>query len=389
MKRIYVFAMALCCMAQWASSQELKQYSGRYLQGEAEYGYYENADGQRIKHGKYRYQAEIGYGGSEEKVIADGTFKNDKKEGEWTFQIASNKEQVVIKARYADGVLNGLFQVQKGGRVVWNCEMKNGRITGDFQRNFYGKKLSGSFDAEGYPVREWKCLKQDSKGIEIYQEGVLLKGEETDETTGNITKRRASVPAEINAEDFFAAYNATGSSVKINGHFYQLSDEKNPGGAYPHEFERLMKEWVRYTERHEGLKEGAEPYAGIPYRKIIADTQSDLAEEYEGMIFQVVERMPQFPGGQQALFAYMDENLRYPEAARKSGKKGMVMLQFIVNTDGSLSDITVVRSVNPDMDKEAIRLVSTMPKWKPGMQRGIPVRVKYTLPINFRLPSKE
>ena len=387
MKRIYVFTVALCCMAQWASSQEQKQYKGSYLQGEAEYGYYEDTGRQRIKHGKYHYQAEIGEGDSEEKVVADGTFKHDRKEGEWTFQIVN--KAVIIKASYADGLLSGPFQVQERGQVVWNCEMKNGRITGDFQRNFYGMKLSGSFDAEGHPVGEWKCQKRNSTGIEIYQEGVLLKGEETDKTTGNITKRRTGVPAGINVEDFFAAYDTTGSSVKINGHFYKLSSEGNPGERYPNEFETLMKKWVRYIERTEGLKEGAEPYAGIPYRKIIADTKGDLAEEYAGMVFQVVERMPQFPGGYQALHEYMAENLRYPETAQKSGKQGRVILQFIVNTDGSLSDITVERSANPEMDKEAVRLVSTMPKWKPGTQRGIPVRVKYTLPINFRLPSQE
>ena len=247
MKRIYVFTVALCCMAQWASSQEQKQYKGSYLQGEAEYGYYEDTGRQRIKHGKYHYQAEIGEGDSEEKVVADGTFKHDRKEGEWTFQIVN--KAVIIKASYADGLLSGPFQVQERGQVVWNCEMKNGRITGDFQRNFYGMKLSGSFDAEGHPVGEWKCQKRNSTGIEIYQEGVLLKGEETDKTTGNITKRRTGVPAGINVEDFFAAYDTTGSSVKINGHFYKLSSEGNPGERYPNEFETLMKKWVRYIER--------------------------------------------------------------------------------------------------------------------------------------------
>lgn len=110
-----------------------------------------------------------------------------------------------------------------------------------------------------------------------------------------------------------------------------------------------------------------------------------IEEEEEDVVFQVVEKMPEFPGGQQALFEYLSKNIRYPVIAQENGLQGRVICQFVVNQDGSIVDIVVVRSVDPSLDKEAERVIKSMPKWKPGEQRGKAVRVKYTLPVNFRL----
>ena len=110
-----------------------------------------------------------------------------------------------------------------------------------------------------------------------------------------------------------------------------------------------------------------------------------IEEEEEEVIFQVVEKMPQFPGGPQALFEYLSKNIRYPVIAQENGLQGRVICQFVVNSDGSIVDIVVVRSVDPSLDKEAVRVIESMPKWQPGEQRGKAVRVKYTLPVNFRL----
>ena len=109
-------------------------------------------------------------------------------------------------------------------------------------------------------------------------------------------------------------------------------------------------------------------------------------EEEEEVIFMVVESMPEFPGGQQALFKYLAENVKYPVIAQENGIQGRVICQFVVNKDGSIVDVVAVRSSGEaSLDKEAIRVIKSMPKWKPGKQRGKPVRVKYTVPVNFRL----
>ena len=119
---------------------------------------------------------------------------------------------------------------------------------------------------------------------------------------------------------------------------------------------------------------------------IAPPVEAPVEEEEEEVIFMVVESMPEFPGGQQALFKYLAENVKYPVIAQENGIQGRVICQFVVNKDGSIVDVVAVRSSGEaSLDKEAIRVIKSMPKWKPGKQRGKPVRVKYTVPVNFRL----
>ena len=119
---------------------------------------------------------------------------------------------------------------------------------------------------------------------------------------------------------------------------------------------------------------------------IAAPVEAPVEEEEEEVVFVVVESMPEFPGGQQALFKYLSENVKYPVIAQENGIQGRVICQFVVNKDGSIVDVEVVRSGgDPSLDKEAVRVIKSMPKWKPGKQRGKAVRVKYTVPVNFKL----
>jgi len=104
-------------------------------------------------------------------------------------------------------------------------------------------------------------------------------------------------------------------------------------------------------------------------------------------VFTVVEQMPQYPGGKEALIKYMSNNITYPENARKNGIEGRVFVSFVVEKSGKVTGIRLLRGVNEELDKEAIRVVSEMPKWKPGIQRGQPVRVQFNLPIVFKLDS--
>jgi protein TonB len=108
-------------------------------------------------------------------------------------------------------------------------------------------------------------------------------------------------------------------------------------------------------------------------------------EPDEVTIFEVVENMPEFPGGMAALMQFLSKNIKYPTIAQENGTQGKVSVQFVVNRDGTVVDPVIVRSVDPYLDKEALRVISQMPKWKPGMQRGKAVRVKYTVPVSFRL----
>lgn len=108
-------------------------------------------------------------------------------------------------------------------------------------------------------------------------------------------------------------------------------------------------------------------------------------EPEEQQIFQVVEEMPEFPGGMAECLKFLSKNIKYPTIAQENGVQGRVIVQFVVNRDGSIVDPVVMRSVDPYLDKEALRVIQMMPKWKPGKQRGKVVRVKYIVPVTFKL----
>ena len=111
-------------------------------------------------------------------------------------------------------------------------------------------------------------------------------------------------------------------------------------------------------------------------------TQAPVAEE---KVFDMVEQMPTFPGGQTELMKYIANNLKYPTIAQENGVQGRVICQFVVGSDGGVRDVKVVKTLDPYCDKEAIRVIMSMPKWIPGKQNGKAVSVKYTVPIVFRL----
>ena len=120
-----------------------------------------------------------------------------------------------------------------------------------------------------------------------------------------------------------------------------------------------------------------------------AESAEDTAQiknaESTEKTFEVVEQMPAFPGGDAALMKYLSENIKYPKAAEKAGEQGRVVVNFIVEKDGAISNVNVVRSVTPTLDAEAVRVIKAMPKWVPGKQDGQFVRVKYNVPVSFKL----
>ena len=140
---------------------------------------------------------------------------------------------------------------------------------------------------------------------------------------------------------------------------------------------------------------GSEDKEGVKDR-IVEAVRSEIAvaapppppapkPEVATKVFDVVEEMPSFPGGQGALMQYLASNIKYPVVAQENGVQGRVIVSFVVERDGSISDVKVARSVDPSLDREAQRVVKSMPKWKPGKQNGSAVRVKYTVPVVFRL----
>ena len=114
-----------------------------------------------------------------------------------------------------------------------------------------------------------------------------------------------------------------------------------------------------------------------------ANAQKTVVSQSNQNVYDQVEEMPEFPGGMPALIEFLQTNIKYPEDAIKQDVGGRVMVMFVVETDGSISNVRVARKVFPSLDKEAVRVVKAMPKWKPGKEKGRPVRVNYTLPVVF------
>ena len=134
--------------------------------------------------------------------------------------------------------------------------------------------------------------------------------------------------------------------------------------------------------------EDIEINAEVDQQEVIDDyvpVEVQEEEVVEQEIFQIVEEMPAYPGGEAKLMEYVAKNIKYPQIARETGIQGRVFVGFVVEPDGSVSNVKVLRGIGGGCDEEAMRVVKSMPKWKPGKQRGKAVRVSYMLPVNFKL----
>jgi len=127
---------------------------------------------------------------------------------------------------------------------------------------------------------------------------------------------------------------------------------------------------------------GANDAEGTPDFGDTGDAAGDGGGE---QIYTFVEQSPEFPGGQEALMKYIARNIKYPESARRMGIEGTVYISFVINKEGKVSDITVMKGISKDCDEEAVRVIGTLPDWKPGKQNGMPVLVRFSLPIRFKL----
>ncbi len=125
--------------------------------------------------------------------------------------------------------------------------------------------------------------------------------------------------------------------------------------------------------------------AMIDFTQVVATEEE---RDNEGEIFMIVEEMPEFPGGQEALQKYLVENIRYPVIAEENGIQGRVFVSFVINQKGEVTNATVMRGVDSHLDREALRVIQAMPKWKPGKQRNSPVRVSCVVPVNFVLRQR-
>ena len=167
-----------------------------------------------------------------------------------------------------------------------------------------------------------------------------------------------------------------------------ITEQEPPKQAPPPPEAPKMEEVLEIVENDADVEESTiqdsdDTQAAVEVKYTAVQVEEEEVEEQE--IFQVVEEMPEFPGGMGECMKWLSKNMKYPTISQENGVQGRVIVQFVVNKDGSIVDPVVVRGVDPYLDKEALRVIAMMPKWKPGKQRGKAVRVKYTVPVMFRL----
>ena len=171
------------------------------------------------------------------------------------------------------------------------------------------------------------------------------------------------------------------SSVKFTAPVIKKDDEVKPEDELKSQDEIMNSKVAVGALNVVGNDENGEV---LKAKEVIA-TEPVKPKEEENKVFDVVEQMPSYPGGMGALMQYLSSNIKYPVIAEENGIQGRVICTFVVERDGSITDVKIAKSVDPSLDKEAMRVVSKMPKWIPGKQNGSAVRVKYTLPVTFRL----
>lgn len=419
--KTFLILFILSAVVQFGSAQTLKTYRGLYEGGQATYTYYENENGERVKHGKFTFNKHDSNFGFSYKV--SGSYKNNMKDGQWTYNLKGLEISKIV-INFTDGDMNGPISrtyYSRDGKVRrTECyQMKNYRVTGIVkdaeEKSLFNSvpwTLTGQFDDDGYPDGIWtKNYITDGNifiDTEKYIHGILIAKQTKNESTGEILKYKFN----IDPQKFIHAYNPDKDSTIVDGNICELrirfteGEENYDYGKSPNSTQefafasREEKDWKRLPDvfgahirgfafegkGEKGYASGQNTYEGIPYKEIaIVGKIEPEPGPMDGRIYTFVEQMPQFPGGDDAVEKYLNDELKYPTAAAQQGIQGRVIVQFAINRDGSISDAKIVRSIDEACDKEALRLVNNMPKWIPGKQNNKNVRVWYTLAVTFSL----
>ena len=387
-------------MTQVSIGQTLKTYSGLYEGGQATYTYYEDENGERVKHGKFTYNkcdkkvdVERGMSIPYTKILsASGNYKNGVKDGTWTYEDKTDGGKIKFAGfsaiiNYVNGRMEGIL-VHEGAMF----QMKNNRITGPVKKTKKTLKedwmLSGQFDDDGFPDGNWKKdYKLDGNlyvDTEKYVHGLLVAKQTQNVSTGKITRHEFP---DVNPQDYVAAYNPAKDSTIVGElicqekiYYEQGENDESSLDLLPEVFGAEIRSIVEKIKGVRGFGSEQEKYEGIPFKKIVIVDKIETQDE--DIIYTMVEKMPEFPGGMFQLLKYITKNLKASD--QESDIRGRVIVRFVVNRDGSISGAKIVRGIDPTYyDKEVLRLVNSMPRWIPGQQNGKNVRVQYTLPIRI------
>ena len=330
-------------------------------------------------------------------ISASGNYKDGLKDGKWTYKNKTAGGGVVFSdfsaiVNYVDGHMEGTL-TNKGTTF----QMKNNRITGQVRKVKKTQNedwtMSGQFDEDGFPDGTWtknyKSYGNLYVDIEKYVHGILVAKQTKNESTGEITRYEFE---NADPQEYLAQYKQGKDSTIVGNiicqeKIYFKQGENNyshlEDGLMPEVFGVEIRTIVEKIKEERGFGSEQETYNGVPFKEIVVVGKNEAPNE--GKVFDLVEQMPQFPGGKEKLNEYLSTHVQYPKEAIEKGIQGCITVAFVVNRDGSISDPKVVRSIDSALDKEALRVINSMPRWNPGKQNGKNVRVNYTVPVYFRL----
>ena len=216
-------------------------------------------------------------------------------------------------------------------------------------------------------------------------ETVSARPEKKIKVTGKVLDKEDKTP--IVGASIIVVGTTNGTISDLDGNFVlEMEEEGKLGVSYINYVTKVVPVSADVKDLVVLLEEDGSDAARKPQVKFVpVEAEENPASEE---VFQVVEKMPEFPGGMGECLKFLNQNIRYPVESQKAGVQGKVIVQFVVEADGSVTNPLIVRSIDPHLDGEAIRVISLMPQWKPGMLKGRPVRVKYTVPVAFRLDNE-
>ena len=272
-------------------------------------------------------------------------------------------------------------------------QMKNNRITGPVKKTERTQNqdwtISGQFDDNGFPDGNWKKdYKLDGNpyvDTEKYVHGLLVTKQTQNVSTGKITRHEFP---DVNPQDYVAAYNPAKDSTIVGElickekiYYEQGENDESSLDLLPEVFGAEIRSIIEKIKEVRGFGLEQEVYESIPFKKIVI---VDKMETQDELIFsEPNERMPTFPGGSLELIEYIARHLKYPKKAKDKGIHGRVIVSFIIDCEGSISDAKIVRGLNPECDNAVIQLINGMPRWIPGQKNGKNIRVTYTFPIKI------
>ena len=337
----------------------------------ATYQYYEDGDG-RVWHGTF-YTSNGSPSLSVARAKVSGHYEHGKQTGQWTetwLDNISGKTSGLLKYSFKSGKLNGAYTFQKEGLSI-NTSFNENKFTGTLTvTTTYGYSIKGQFDEQGLASGEW-IEQYTRRGIQyirkyIYDHGIAMRIVEFDNSTGTKTVLLEATKSDygtivIGDQHYKTILNDSGSNL--------IYDYIPLGNSSESMFDFLENEMPLYHWIEQ-------PFVGLKR----TDDPSQTKEE----VFLTTEIMPMFPGGVSELLSWIGQNLRPQVDDNGNRITGRVICQFIIEKDGSVSNIQVLKSPNSVLADEAVRVLKSSPKWEPGKQSGQVVRVQFTLPINFK-----